>query len=139
MSDIIETTAKAGNFSKLLEAVELTDLEKILKGSDSYTLFAPVDEAFSQLSQEIRDALFENKGKLKRIIAYHIGFGDIRKEDLLQTDEVMTMEGSVIGVDRADGQIKLNDAKAIDSDILADNGVIHKIDRVLIPALVMSE
>jgi uncharacterized surface protein with fasciclin (FAS1) repeats len=139
MSDILETAAKAGNFSKLLEAVELTELEEILKGSDSYTLFAPVDEAFSQLSEEVRDSLFENKGKLKRIIAYHIGFGDIRKEDLLQTDEVTTMEGSIIGVDRADGQIKLNDAKAIDSDILADNGVIHAIDRVLIPALVMSE
>jgi uncharacterized surface protein with fasciclin (FAS1) repeats len=76
---------------------------------------------------------------LKRIIAYHIGFGDIRVEDLWQTDEVVTMEGSVIGIDRADGQIKLNDAKAIESDILADNGVIHTIDRVLIPALVMSE
>jgi uncharacterized surface protein with fasciclin (FAS1) repeats len=139
MSDPIENAAKAGNFTKLLEAVELTELEAILKGTDSYTLFAPVDEAFSKLPQQVQDVLSENKGKLKRIIAYHIGFGDIRAEDLLQTDEVMTMEGSVIGVDRADGQIKLNDAKVINSDILADNGVIHTIDRVLIPALVMSE
>jgi uncharacterized surface protein with fasciclin (FAS1) repeats len=139
MSDLMETAAKAGNFTKLLEAVEKTELKEILKGSDSYTLFAPIDEAFDRLSQEVRDVLLENERKLKRIIAYHIGFGDIRAEDLLQTDEVITMEGSVIGVNRTDGQIKLNDAKAIDSDILADNGVIHTIDRVLIPSLVMSE
>lgn len=139
MADIVESAVKAGNLSKLLKAIELTELEATLKGTDFFTLFAPTDEAFNQLPQDIQNTLSENQGKLKRIIAYHIGFGDVRAEDLLQTDEVVTLEGSVIGVDRADEKIQLNDAKVITSDMLADNGVIHIIDRVLIPSLVLSE
>jgi uncharacterized surface protein with fasciclin (FAS1) repeats len=139
MADILESAAKAGNFTQLLEAVKSTGLEETLKSPGSYTLFAPTDEAFAKLGEEMLDSLKENPEKFKRIVAYHVAFGDVRAEDLLQTDEVMTMEGSVIGVDASNGKIKLNDANVITSDIVSDNGVVHIIDRALAPALVLSE
>ncbi|NJM88413.1 MAG: hypothetical protein HC847_15835 [Hydrococcus sp. RU_2_2] len=73
------------------------------------------------------------------MVAYHVGFGDVRAEDLSEIEEVMTMESFIIAVEASEGQIKLNDANVITSDLVVDNGVIHIIDRVLIPALVMSE
>lgn len=135
MANLLESAAKAKNLQKLLELVKLTQLEDTLKSSDSLTVFAPTDEAFAKSEKDL-NSLLEDREKLKRIIAYHIGFGDVRAEDLAQTDEVMTMEGSIIAVDTSEGQIKLNDANVITSDTIADNGVIHIIDRVLIPTFV---
>jgi uncharacterized surface protein with fasciclin (FAS1) repeats len=139
MADIVESAAKLGNLTTFLKAVRLTELEETLKIPGSYTVFAPRDEAFTKLPEGLLDSLFENLEKLKRIVAYHIGFGDVRAEDLSEIEEVMTMEGSVIAVDSSEGKIKLNDANVVTLDIIVDNGAIHLIDRVLIPALVLSE
>ena len=71
-------------------------------------------------------------------MAYHIVSGDVRSDDLAQIDEAPSFEGSVIGVDQKDG-IKVNDASVVQMDILTDNGVIHVIDAVLVPALLEAE
>lgn len=138
MANIVESAAKAGNLTRLLQALEVTELTETLKSPGTFTVFAPTDEAFDKIPKENLDVLSDNT-KLKRIIAHHIGFGDVRTEDLLQTDEVMTMEGSVIAVDASSGQIKLNNANVVTPEIVVDNGVIHVIDKVLFPALVLSE
>jgi uncharacterized surface protein with fasciclin (FAS1) repeats len=139
MSDILESLAKTENLKTLQEVIELTELDQTLKSIDSCAIFAPTDEAFDRLEEGFLESLKSDREKLKRIVAYHVSFGDVRAEDLLQTDEVATLEGSVIGVESSNGKIKLNDANVIKSDLLADNGVIHIIDRVLTPALVLSE
>ncbi len=139
MADIVETADNAGNFKTLLQAAIATELVELLKSPGPYTVFAPTDEAFANLPEGILDSLLlQNLPKLKRILAYHVAFGDVMAEDLMQIEEVETVEGSIVIVDTSNG-IKVNDAKVITPDILADNGVIHVIDAVLIPIVVAAE
>ena len=138
MADLVETAINAGTFTTLIKAVEATDLVKILKGPGPYTVLAPTDEAFANLPEGTLDSLLQDIPKLKRIVTYHVVFGDVRAEDLLQIEEAETFEGSIVAIDSSDG-IKVNDAKVMKTDILTDNGVIHVIDAVLIPALVAVE
>lgn len=138
MADIIETAVNAGNFTTLVKAIESADLVELLKSEGSYTVFAPTDAAFSKLAPETLDALLQDIPKLKRILTYHVVFGDVREEDLRQIEEAATVEGSIVAIE-VDNGIKVNDAKVLQTDILTDNGVIHVIDSVLIPALVAAE
>jgi uncharacterized surface protein with fasciclin (FAS1) repeats len=137
MANLLETAVKAGNFNTLLKAVKATKLdEEILNTPGSYTLFAPTDEAFAKLPQGTIEALLQDIPKLKKIVAYHVSFGDVRSDDLAQIDEAPTVEGSVLAIESADGKIKVNDANVLKTDILTDNGVIHVIDQVLMPGMV---
>ncbi len=138
MADLVETAVNAGTFNTLIKAVEAADLVKILKGPGPYTVFAPTDQAFANLPEGTLDSLLQDIPKLKRIVTYHVVFGDVRAEDLLQIEEAETFEGSIVAIDSSDG-IKVNDAKVMKTDILTDNGVIHVIDTVLIPTLVAVE
>lgn len=138
MADLIETAVNAGNFTTLVKAIESADLVGILKSEGPYTVFAPTDEAFSKLPQETLDELLQDIPKLKRILTYHVAFGDAREEDLKQIAEAATVEGSIVAIEVNNG-IKVNDANVLQTDILTDNGVIHVIDGVLIPALVAAE
>lgn len=139
MSDLIETAVKAGNFQTLVKAIEVTDLGDTLKSPGPFTVFAPTDDAFAQLPEGTLDSLLQNIPKLKRIVAYHVAFGDVRSDDLVEIEEAETVEGSVLAIESADGKVKVNDANVLKTDILTDNGVIHVIDKVLIPGLVASE
>jgi len=136
MPDLVETAIKAGKFNTLLKAAEAVQLLETLKSSDQFTLFAPTDEAFAKLPAGSLDSLLQDIPKLNKVVAYHIVFGDVRLEDLAQIDEAETLEGSVIAIESVDGVIKVNDANVVTTDILTDNGVIHVIDGVLIPAMV---
>lgn len=138
MADIVETAINAGTFNTLVKAVEAAELVEILKSPGPYTVFAPTDEAFAKLPKETLDSLLQNIPKLKRILTYHVVFGDVRAEDLMQIEEAETFEGSIVAIDSSNG-IKVNDANVVTTDILTDNGVIHVIDGVLIPALVAAE
>lgn len=135
MADLVETAANAGSFSTLIKGAEAADLVDTLKGPGSLTVFAPTDEAFAKLPEGTLESLLQDIPKLKKIIAYHVVFGDVRSDDLAQIDEAQTVEGSVVAIDHSNG-VKVNDANVLKTDILADNGVIHVIDAVLMPALV---
>lgn len=136
MADIVETALKAGKFEKLIQAAEAAQILDTLKSPGSLTLFAPTDEAFAQLPAETLAALLKDISKLKKIVTYHIAFGDVRSDDLVQIPEVETVEGSVLAIESTGGTLKVNNAKVLQTDILADNGVIHVIDAVLMPAMV---
>ena len=138
MADIVETAVNAGTFNTLVKAVEATELLEILKSPGPYTVFAPTDEAFNNLPEGTLDALLQDIPKLKRIVLYHVAFGDVRAEDLMQIEEAATVEGSIVAIESGEG-IKVNDANVLKTDILTDNGVIHVIDGVLIPALVAAK
>ena len=139
MADIVQTAVNAGNFSTLVKAVEATELVELLKSPGPYTVFAPTDEAFAGLPEGTLDSLLQDIPKLKRIVAYHVAFGDVRAEDLMQIEEAETVEGSIVAIESSDNKIKVNDANVVKSDVLTDNGVIHVIDAVLIPGLVAAE
>jgi uncharacterized surface protein with fasciclin (FAS1) repeats len=139
MANILETATRSGDFTALLKAIKATELEDTLNSEGSFTIVAPTDEAFAKLPPADVDALFANLPKLKRIVLYHAMLGDVRSDDLAEIDEAPTVEGSVIVIKRADGKIHINDALVTQMDILADNGVIHKIDTVLMPAILAHE
>lgn len=135
MADLIDTAANVESLKTLLTVVEAADLVDILKNPGPYTILAPTDEAFAKLPGDTMASLMQDIPKLKKILTYHVLFGDVRAEDLAEIDEAETVEGSVIAVEHFSG-VKVNDANVVKTDILADNGVIHVIDAVLMPALV---
>jgi uncharacterized surface protein with fasciclin (FAS1) repeats len=139
MADLVTTAENAGNFNTLLKAAATAGLVDILQSPGPYTVFAPTDEAFDKLPQGTLNLLLQDTQKLKRIVLYHVAFGDVRSDDLKQIDEAPTVEGSVLAVDSADDKIQVNDANVVKTDILSDNGVIHVIDKVLVPELLKSE
>lgn len=134
MADILETASNAGMFNTLVQAVEAAGLVDTLKTPGPYTVFAPVDEAFNRMPEGALDKLLQDVSKLKKIVTYHVVFGDVRGEDLLEIDEAETVEGSVLVIDTTKGY-KVNQAIVLQPDILTDNGVIHVIDSVLMPAM----
>ncbi|BCL36991.1 fasciclin domain-containing protein [Nostoc sp. MS1] len=136
MPNIVETAVNAGKFKNLLQAAEAAQILDVLKGDEIFTLFAPTDEAFAKLPQGTLDSLLQDIPKLKKILAYHVAYGDVRSDDLVQIEEAETLEGSVVAIESKDGKVKVNDAIVLQTDILADNGVIHVIDSVLMPAMV---
>ncbi|MEI2582168.1 fasciclin domain-containing protein [Scytonema sp. PRP1] len=136
MADLVETAVNAGNFNTLAKAVEAAELVEILKSPGPYTVFAPTDDAFAKLPAGTLDSLLQDIPKLKKILMYHVANGDVRSDDLIQIDHAETLEGSIVAVDSADGKVKVNDANVVKTDILTDNGVIHVIDAVLMPAIV---
>ncbi|MEH2264504.1 fasciclin domain-containing protein [Nostoc sp.] len=136
MADLVETAINAGNFNTLVKAATAVNLIEILKSPGSFTLFAPTDEAFANLIEGTLDSLLKDIPKLQKIVAYHIVSGDVRSDDLLEINEAETLEGSIVAIESADGKIKVNSANILKTDILTDNGVIHIIDAVLMPAMV---
>ncbi|MBD2344897.1 fasciclin domain-containing protein [Anabaena subtropica] len=136
MADIVETAVKTGKFNKLVQAAEAAQILDTLKSPGIFTLFAPTDEAFAKLPKGTLETLLKDIPKLKKIVTYHVAFGDVRSDDLVQIEEAETVEGSVLAIEFIDGKFKVNDATVLQTDILADNGVIHVIDTVLMPAMV---
>ena len=139
MADLLETAANAGNFKTLVKAVDALELRETLKSPGIFTIFAPTDEAFAKLPEGTLDSLLQDLPKLKKIVTYHVAFGDVRSDDLAQIDEVETVEGSVLAIESTEGIVKVNNASILKTDIVTDNGTIHAIDSVLMPAIVAGQ
>lgn len=133
--DIVDTAANAGTFETLLTAAEAAGLVDTLKGEGPFTVFAPSDEAFAALpAGTVEDLLKpENKEKLASILTYHVVSGEFMSTDLKDDMVKTTVQGGDLIVDLDDG-VKINDATVVTADIDASNGVIHVIDKVILPA-----
>jgi uncharacterized surface protein with fasciclin (FAS1) repeats len=133
MADIVDTAANAGSFNTLVAAVQAAGLVDTLKGPGPFTVFAPTDEAFAKLPPGTVDALLKDIPKLKKILTYHVVSGKVLAADVVKLKSATTVQGSDVKIDASNG-VKINDAKVATPDVAADNGVIHVIDTVLIPA-----
>lgn len=134
--DLVETAQGAGQFNTLLAAAKAAGLVDTLKGAGPYTVFAPTDAAFAALPAGTVDALLkpENKDKLKAVLTYHVLPGKVMSGDIAgKTASVTTVQGAKVTVDARTGGVMVNDAKVASADIVADNGVIHVIDKVIMP------
>lgn len=131
-NDIVQTATDAGNFGTLLTAVQAAGLEDTLKGDGPFTLFAPTDEAFAQIPADQLNALLQDKAALTKVLTYHVVAGKVMARDVVKLDSARTVEGQSIAISTMDG-VKVNDANVIKTDIMASNGVIHVIDKVIIP------
>lgn len=134
-SDIVDTAKAAGSFNTLLAAAEAAGLVETLKGDGPLTVFAPTDEAFAKLPEGTVESLLkpENKEKLVAILTYHVVPGKVLAEQVVGLDSAKTVNGQSLKVALADGGVKINDAKVIQTDIMTTNGVIHVIDSVILP------
>ena len=135
-ADIVDTAVAAGNFKTLVAAVQAAGLVDTLKGTGPFTVFAPTDEAFDALPEGLLDALLlpENKDALTSILTYHVMSGEVMAADV-NAGDVATVEGSTIAI-TTDGGVKVNDANVVTTDVDASNGVIHDIDKVIVPPTV---
>ena len=134
-ADIVDTAVAAGSFTTLVAAVKAADLVGTLKSPGPFTVFAPTDAAFKKLPKGTLASLLkpENKGKLVKILTYHVVPGKILAADVAgKTTAVATVEGDKVHVDGRYG-VRVNKAHVIKADIVTDNGVIHVIDKVLLP------
>ncbi|MBW4446936.1 MAG: fasciclin domain-containing protein [Hassallia sp. WJT32-NPBG1] len=133
MADIIDTAVKAGSFGTLVAAIKAANLVDTLKGAGPFTVFAPTDEAFAKLPAGTVDALLKDVPKLTKILTYHVVSGKVMASDVVKLKSATTVEGTDVKIDASNG-VKINDATVATPDVAADNGVIHVIDTVLIPA-----
>lgn len=136
--DIVDTALSAGQFKTLAAALEAAGLIEALKGAGHFTVFAPTDEAFAKLPAGTVESLLqpENKEKLKAILLYHVVSGNVKANKVLKLNgrSVKTLQGTAIKVQVGSG-VRVNDANVTATDISASNGVIHVIDRVLLPSM----
>jgi uncharacterized surface protein with fasciclin (FAS1) repeats len=129
--DIVDTAVAAGNFKTLATALTAAGLVDTLKGPGPFTVFAPTDEAFAKVPKADLDALLKDKAKLTAVLIYHVVPGKVMAADV-KAGKVKTVQGSELTVSTMGG-VKVDNANVIATDIVADNGVIHVIDSVLMP------
>ena len=135
-ADIVDTAVDAGSFTTLVAAVQAAGLVDTLKGEGPFTVFAPTDEAFAALPAGTVDDLLkpENKEKLVAVLTYHVVPGKVMSTDLTDGMKAKTVEGADITIDLDNG-VMVNDATVVTADIATDNGVIHVIDKVILPPM----
>ena len=133
-ADIVDT-AIAGRFTTLVAAVKAAGLVDTLKGPGPFTVFAPTDEAFNKLPAGTVESLLkpENKEKLQRVLTYHVVPGKVMAKDVVKLTSATTVEGGKISIKVMDGRVMVNDAHVTNTDVETTNGVIHVIDRVILP------
>lgn len=134
-ADIVDTAVSAGSFKTLVAAVQAADLVDTLKSDGPFTVFAPTDEAFAKLPEGTVEMLLqpENKDKLVKVLTYHVIPGKVMSGDIAgKRVEPETVQGKAIAVDATSG-VMVNDAHVVTADVEASNGVIHVIDKVLLP------
>ena len=132
--DIVDTAIGADDFNTLVAAVQAAGLVDTLKGEGPFTVFAPTDAAFAALPEGTVEMLLkpENKDQLVAILTYHVVAGKVMSGDLSDDMAATTVQGSDIMIDLDNG-VMVNDATVVSADIEADNGVIHIIDKVIMP------
>jgi len=129
--DIVDTAVAAGNFKTLATALTAAGLVDTLKGKGPFTVFAPTDAAFAKIPKADLDALLKDKAKLTAVLTYHVVAGKVMAADV-KAGKVKTVQGSELTVSTTGG-VMVDKAKVTATDIVADNGVIHVIDSVIMP------
>lgn len=132
---IVDIALKGKQFSTLVAALKAADLVDTLAGDGPFTVFAPTNAAFAKLPKGTVANLLkpENKEKLKQILTYHVVSGAVPSSKLKNGQKVVTVEGASISVHIKRGQVKVNNATVTTANIKASNGIIHVIDRVIMP------
>lgn len=137
MADIVDTAVTAGNFKTLVTAVKAADLVDTLKSKGPFTVFAPTDDAFAKLPKGTVEGLLKDVPKLKAVLTYHVVPGKVMAADVAKLKTAKTVQGQDVKIDASKWHlhknVKINDANVIKADIVTDNGVIHVIDKVILP------
>jgi uncharacterized surface protein with fasciclin (FAS1) repeats len=132
--DIAQTAPEPGSLKTLLAAVKAAGLVETLQGKGPFTVFAPTDAAFAALPAGTLDGLLKDPAALKKILLYHVVSGSVTSDKVVGLTSAASVEGSPIAISVKDGTVYLNGStKVVTADVMASNGVIHVIDKVLLP------
>lgn len=132
--DLVAVAAGADNFKTLVAAVKAAGLVETLQGKGSFTIFAPTDAAFAKLPAGTVESLLkpENRDKLVAILTYHVVPGKVLAADV-KTMEAKTVQGQSVKIAVSGAGVTVDNAKVVKTDVMAENGVIHVIDTVILP------
>lgn len=133
-ADIVDTAVAAGQFTTLVKAVQAAGLVETLKSPGPFTVFAPTDAAFAKLPAGTLEGLLKDPAKLKEVLTYHVVPGKVMAADV-KNGSVKTVQGSEAKLKVAGGKVMIDKATVVKADVLADNGVIHVIDTVILPRM----
>jgi uncharacterized surface protein with fasciclin (FAS1) repeats len=133
-ADIVATAQAAGGFETLLAAATAADLVGVLQGEGPYTVFAPTDEAFAQIPEAQLQALLADKEALTQVLLYHVVPGKVLAADVVGLSSAETAAGIEVSIHTMGDHVMIDDATVVATDIEASNGVIHVIDRVILPS-----
>ena len=131
--DIVDTAAANPQFTTLVAAVKAAGLVDTLKGKGPYTVFAPTNAAFNKLGKATINSLLADPAALKSILLYHVVPGAVYSGDAVKLASAKTANGADVVISQRNGQLYINNARVVTSDILTTNGVIHVIDTVITP------
>lgn len=133
-SNLVAVAASNNSFKILTAALKATGLDQKLASGGPYTIFAPTDEAFDALPEGVVEELLkpENRDTLIKLLTYHVVQGE-KSSSMLQSGATETLEGASVQVNVSSSGVMVNDAKVVQPDIQASNGVIHVIDKVILP------
>jgi uncharacterized C2H2 Zn-finger protein len=141
MGDILDTIIVAGTFKRFVSAVQAAELVDTLRGG-LFTVFAPEDEPFAKLPPGTAEGLLKDMPKLTAVLMYHIVAGKITIDEISKMDAIKTIQGQEVKINAQKLHLhvnpKINDANITDTGIVADNGLIHVLDRVLMPNMALT-
>jgi transforming growth factor-beta-induced protein len=134
--DIVDTAIGAGSFKTLAAALQAADLVDALKSEGPFTVFAPTDEAFAKLPKGTVETLLkpENKQQLIDVLTYHVVNGNVPAAKVVTLSGAQSLNGQQVDIKVQNGNVSVDNAKVVKTDIACDNGVIHVIDQVILPA-----
>ncbi|MBK7874973.1 MAG: fasciclin domain-containing protein [Planctomycetes bacterium] len=132
---IVDTAVAAGSFTTLAKALQSAKLVDALQAKGPFTVFAPTDEAFAKLPKGTLERLLrpENAHELAALLTYHVVPGNVAAKDVVKLASATTLNGQRVDVRVVEGGVRIDDANVVKTDITCSNGVIHVIDRVLVP------
>ena len=131
--DIVETAVQAGQFNTLASLLQKADLVETLKDRGPYTVFAPTDAAFAKIPQATLDELGQDKAKLRSVLLYHVAGRKLTAAKIVKRCSVKTLNGQRVRIRVRGETVRVGGARVTTADIGASNGVIHVINKVLIP------
>ena len=131
--NIVQTAVAAGQFKTLTKLVKEAGLAGALQAKGPYTVFAPTDAAFTKVPKATLAALAKDKAKLRAVLLYHVAKGKLTAAKVVKLLSIKTLNGQSLKVRVSHGTVTVGGARLIKTDIGASNGVIHVINKVLIP------
>ena len=131
--NIVETAVATGKFKTLASLLQQAGLAGTLQGKGPYTVFAPTDAAFAKVPKATLDALGKDKAKLRAVLLYHVAEGKLTAAKVVKRSSVKTLNGQRVSVRVRNGKAYVGGARVTTADVRASNGVIHVINRVLLP------
>ncbi len=132
--NLVQTAVAAGQFKTLVSLVKQAGLAKTLSGNARYTVFAPTDAAFAKVPKATLKALAADKAKLRAVLLYHVVAGRVTAAKVTKLRSAKTLNGATVQIRVRGGMVYVNGARVVKPDVSASNGVIHVINKVLIPA-----